>query len=216
MFLNPWYSGQQQNGSIPGVQSSLPGISGSSGQPDSGIGNSVATTSTYVASSSPSISNSSSNKSSPPPPLPPHQRNGLTTSISISTSNINPSHNNPNSTNSVSGSNSVTFSNEVTQFSDNNSVYSCSSHGESNPLLVNGVTGVGVLQSENHYMLTSELGFTNGTRGSGEGSLAGIGMANSLFPLSEEQNNHLQDVQRYLKPGWTVHLTPEGRYYYCK
>ena len=65
-------------------------------------------------------------------------------------------------------------------------------------------------------MLTSELGFTNGTRGSGEGSLAGIGMANSLFPLSEEQNNHLQDVQRYLKPGWTVHLTPEGRYYYCK
>ena len=131
---------------------------------------------------------------------------------------VEPSQNNSNSNSmngSISGTTCVTFSNEVQQFSDNNSVYSCSSHGEPDPLLVNGVTGVGVLQSENHYMLTSDLRYNNGDRNQ-EGSLAGIGMANSLFPLSEEQNNHLQNVQRYLKPGWTVHLSPEGRYYYCK
>ena len=117
-----------------------------------------------------------------------------------------------------SGTTCVTFSNEVQHFSDNNSsVYSCNSNhgGEHNSLLVNGVTGVGVLQSENHYMLTSELGFNGGIRNE-DGSLAGIGMMNSLFPLSEEQNNHLLNMQRNLKPGWTVHMTPEGRYYYCK
>ena len=219
MFLNPWYSGQQQNGSIPGVTgSSLPGITVSSSQPESGIGNSAATSVATGNSSSPSILSSLNNKGPPPPPPPPHQRNGTAISISASTtSNLKTSQSNSNTSNlnTTSGLNCVTFSNEVQQFSDNNSVYSSGSHGEANSLLVNGVTGVGVLQSENHYMLTSELGFNDGMRNE-EGSLAGIGMANSLFPLSEEQNNHLQNVQRYLKPGWTVHLTPEGRYYYCK
>ena len=222
MFLNPWYSGQQQNGSIPGTgNNSLPGSHDSNSQPDSGIGNSTSTNVAMVnSSSSPSILNGPSHKGPPPPPPPPHQRNGIlsTSNNSSATSSSKPSHNNSmsNSMNgSVSGTTCVTFSNEVQQFSDNNSVYSCSSHGEADPLLVNGVTGVGVLQSENHYMLTSDLRYDNGGRNT-EGSLAGIGMANSLFPLSEEQNNHLQNVQRYLKPGWTVHLTPEGRYYYCK
>ena len=220
MFLNPWYSGQQQNGSIPGVNgSSLPGISVSNSQPDSGIGNSVATITAAGNSPSPIISNGLINKGPPPPPPPPHQRNGSANPIAASTSNHKSSQGNSNASNinPASGTNSVTFSNEVqlNEFSDNNSMYSCSSHGESNPLLVNGVTGVGVLQSENHYMLTSDLRFNNGGRNE-EGSLAGIGMANSLFPLSEEQNNHLQNMQHHLKPGWTVHLTPEGRYYYCK
>ena len=220
MFLNPWYSGQQQNGSIPGVSnSSLPGSHGSNSQPDSGIGNSATSSVAVGNSSSSSMLNGPSHKGPPPPPPPPHQRNGiLSTPSSVTTSISKPSQINSNSniTNgSVSGTTCVTFSNEVQQFSDTNSVYSCSSHGEPDPLLVNGVTGVGVLQSENHYMLTSELGYNNGGRNE-EGSLAGIGMANSLFPLSEEQNNHLQNVQRYLKPGWTVHLTPEGRNYYCK
>ena len=198
MFLNPWYSGQQQNGSIPGTNnSSLPGSHGSNCQPDSGIGNSATSVALVNSSSSSSILNGPSHKGPPPPPPPPHQRNGiLSTSNSSTTSTSKPSQNNSNTSSmngSISGTTCVTFSNEVQQFSDNNSVYSCSSHGEPDPLLVNGVTGVGVLQSENHYMLTSDLRYDNGDRNQ-EGSLAGIGMANSLFPLSEEQNNHLQTV----------------------
>ena len=221
MFLNPWYSGQQQNGSIPGTSNnSLPGSHEGNSQPDSGIGGSATTSVAIVNSStSSSILNGPSHKGPPPPPPPPHQRNGiLSTSTSSTTPSSKPSQNNSNSSSmngSISGTTCVTFSNEVQAFSDNNSVYSCSSNGEPDPLLVNGVTGVGVLQAENHYMLTSDLRYDNGSRNA-EGSLAGIGMANSLFPLSAEQNNHLQNVQRYLKPGWTVHISPEGRYYYCK
>ena len=33
--------------------------------------------------------------------------------------------------------------------------------------------------------------------------------------LSDEQMKHLATVQQALRPGWTVHLTTEGRFYYC-
>ena len=34
--------------------------------------------------------------------------------------------------------------------------------------------------------------------------------------LSAEQEERLAAIQESLRPGWTVHLTPDGRYYYCK
>ena len=33
---------------------------------------------------------------------------------------------------------------------------------------------------------------------------------------SGNQNQQLTNIQSSLKPGWTVHITPEGRLYYCK
>ena len=34
--------------------------------------------------------------------------------------------------------------------------------------------------------------------------------------LSEDQMAHISAVQEGLRPGWTVHMTPDGRFYYCK
>jgi hypothetical protein len=33
--------------------------------------------------------------------------------------------------------------------------------------------------------------------------------------LTDEQLRQLTAVQQALRPGWTVHLTTEGRFYYC-
>ena len=33
--------------------------------------------------------------------------------------------------------------------------------------------------------------------------------------LTEEQNRQINAVQQVLRPGWTVHLLGEGRFYYC-
>ena len=38
----------------------------------------------------------------------------------------------------------------------------------------------------------------------------------SNHELSEDQNNHLSSLQEGLRAGWTVHMTPDGRFYYCK
>ena len=48
-----------------------------------------------------------------------------------------------------------------------------------------------------------------GWYGSGGSPLGGVA-------LSEEQHAHLHAMQEGLRPGWTVHMTPEGRFYYCK
>ena len=36
------------------------------------------------------------------------------------------------------------------------------------------------------------------------------------LPLTEEQSLSLARVQEGLRAGWTVHMTPDGRFYYCK
>ena len=35
-------------------------------------------------------------------------------------------------------------------------------------------------------------------------------------PLTAEQAASLARVQEGLRAGWTVHVTPDGRFYYCK
>lgn len=40
-----------------------------------------------------------------------------------------------------------------------------------------------------------------------------------LLPRSLDNRNHqqsLEDVQRRLRSGWTVHMNSDGRFYYCK
>ena len=46
-----------------------------------------------------------------------------------------------------------------------------------------------------------------GSCGSGNHNTANLGMATS---------QQLASIQSSLRPGWTVHITPEGRLYYCK
>ena len=38
----------------------------------------------------------------------------------------------------------------------------------------------------------------------------------SLDNRNMHGNMHVEEVQRRLRSGWTVHTTPDGRYYYCK
>ena len=44
-------------------------------------------------------------------------------------------------------------------------------------------------------------------------SAGSCGSGNQNTPSSLQQ---LNNIQSSLKPGWTVHITPEGRLYYCK
>ena len=78
--------------------------------------------------------------------------------------------------------------------------------------------GVVANRNLNHVPLSDEgspLGSLEGEEdeegwyGSGGSPLGGVA-------LSEEQNAHLGAMQEGLRPGWTVHMTPEGRFYYCK
>ena len=50
-------------------------------------------------------------------------------------------------------------------------------------------------------------------------SSSGSNVSNGLHfesTLSESQRRHLNGLRNGLRPGWTVHVTPDGRFYYCK
>ena len=55
--------------------------------------------------------------------------------------------------------------------------------------------------------------------GSGSSLSSGLSPAPSprLPPRSlDNKNQQIEELQRSLRSGWTVHMIPDGRFYYCK
>ena len=93
----------------------------------------------------------------------------------------------------------------------------------SNPVQTDPENGISDLSNINHQ--------TAGGGGNGGGPDAG-GPVGSSTPVQQpstprlnprsavaHNDNHnlqLEEVQRRLRPGWTVHMKQDGRFYYCK
>ena len=110
--------------------------------------------------------------------------------------NTSPSHNNQNT---VQNQNEEVVDTEV-RISASPSPQSSS---DGSPAV-----GRGMVEGEDsHSPSPAPSLLSAGSCSSGNHNTANLGMVTT---------NQLQSIQSSLRPGWTVHITPEGRLYYCK